>query len=280
MDSNHKLIRYIYPNDCFGEYDFIISKKKSNFTIKSKTESTYLIIYKNDSKNLLKNKVISKRLNKLLFIRHNKIHINNFYLYSYLGRMNYSTSFYIHDKINIFKLKIYQKKDLINNQKLMQHIYNEKIVSLSVDGQNFSKGITTYKDKDNYYLLSEYIKGQNFKEFLSMRNELLNELEIQFYFANIINIIEYLHYNRIIHRNIQPSSFILNTSGYLQLNEYLTCKIINNKNNRTNTIVGCPYYMSPEIIKGLDYTFSSDFWTLGVCLFELTYGYYPFGNFV
>jgi cGMP-dependent protein kinase len=46
----------------------------------------------------------------------------------------------------------------------------------------------------------------------------------------------------------------------------------------TNTLVGTPHYLAPEIIMGKGYSFSSDFWAIGVTLYQLFYGYMPFGN--
>ncbi len=49
-------------------------------------------------------------------------------------------------------------------------------------------------------------------------------------------------------------------------------------NDYTKTLVGTPHYMAPEIIMGKGYSFSSDFWAIGVTLYQLFYGFLPFGN--
>jgi len=46
----------------------------------------------------------------------------------------------------------------------------------------------------------------------------------------------------------------------------------------TSTIVGTPHYMAPEIILGKGYSFSSDYWSAGICMYEIFYNQYPFGN--
>lgn len=44
------------------------------------------------------------------------------------------------------------------------------------------------------------------------------------------------------------------------------------------TVVGSPHYQSPEMIQGLGYTKSIDFWSIGICLYEMMLGFVPFGQ--
>lgn len=46
----------------------------------------------------------------------------------------------------------------------------------------------------------------------------------------------------------------------------------------TTTLVGTPHYIAPEVIIGKGYSFSSDYWSIGVCMFEVFYGFLPFGQ--
>ena len=48
--------------------------------------------------------------------------------------------------------------------------------------------------------------------------------------------------------------------------------------HRTNTVIGTPHYMAPEVIEGKGYSFSVDYWSIGICLYQLVYNKYPFGE--
>ncbi len=57
--------------------------------------------------------------------------------------------------------------------------------------------------------------------------------------------------------------------------DFGTAKIIK---DYTSTFIGTPHYIAPEIILGKGYNFSCDFWSLGICMYEIFYCRYPFGN--
>lgn len=64
-------------------------------------------------------------------------------------------------------------------------------------------------------------------------------------------------------------------NGYIKLLDFGTAKEIQ---DRTTTVIGTPEYMAPEIIKGEGYSFGVDYWSIGICLYEFMFGYFPFGN--
>ena len=57
--------------------------------------------------------------------------------------------------------------------------------------------------------------------------------------------------------------------------DFGTAKIIK---DFTNTLTGTPNYIAPEVLLGKGYSFSADYWSIGITAFELYFNYYPFGN--
>ena len=106
---------------------------------------------------------------------------------------------------------------------------------------------------------------------------LLNKEQCTFYTAQLLLIAHYFQKRNIIHRDIKPENVIVLPNGYIKLIDFGTAKIIK-ENNTTLTVIGTPTYMSPEVIKGENYSFEADIWSIAVCLYEFGCGKVPFGN--
>ena len=78
------------------------------------------------------------------------------------------------------------------------------------------------------------------------------------------------------YRDIKPENIIISQNGYIKLVDFGTAKEI--QQDTTNTIIGTPHYMAPEVILGENYSFRVDYWSIAVCLFEFICGGVPFGE--
>ena len=104
-----------------------------------------------------------------------------------------------------------------------------------------------------------------------------NNIEItRFYSACFMIMLEALQNVGLIHRDIKQNNIMIEKSGYPRLIDFSCCKKI--LNGKTSTLIGTPYFMAPEILKGKKYSYSCDYWSVGVLIYYLFYGDYPFGN--
>lgn len=141
--------------------------------------------------------------------------------------------------------------------------------------------VTKFKNDNWYFLLMEYVTGIKLNEAIkyfpnSLTNSNLLIDYITFYSAIIFIIIDYLHNHKIIHRDLKINNFMIEKDGYLKLIDMGSAKKI--LNGYAKTMLGTPHYIAPEIIEGSNYSFSADYYSIGICLYYLLYNKFPFGN--
>jgi mitogen-activated protein kinase kinase len=91
----------------------------------------------------------------------------------------------------------------------------------------------------------------------------------------VLGGLTYLYSNhRIMHRDIKPSNITVNSKGQIKLCDFGVSSEL--ENSVADTFVGTGTYMAPERIQGDAYTVKSDVWSVGLSLFELAIGKFPF----
>jgi NIMA (never in mitosis gene a)-related kinase len=80
---------------------------------------------------------------------------------------------------------------------------------------------------------------------------------------------KHVHDRKIIHRDLKTQNIFLTKDGIIKLGDFGIARVLNHTREKCKTMVGTPYYLSPEIIDSRDYSFKTDIWSLGVILYEL-----------
>lgn len=89
------------------------------------------------------------------------------------------------------------------------------------------------------------------------------------WFAQICLAVKHVHDRKILHRDIKSQNVFVMKSGLLKLGDFGIARVLNTTQDMASTIVGTPYYLSPEIVQSNKYGFSTDIWSLGVLLYEM-----------
>ena len=184
-------------------------------------------------------------------------------------------------------LKILEKKFVQNinsndnnNAKLCEEI---EILS-NLDHPNIVKIFDYFSDADNYYLVLEYVTGNNLIEIVETNEEDVNlKNYYQKIMKQIFSVMIYLHSHNIIFRNLKADNIIiLNDSYDLKIVGFTAAYHLSNNLDENNSF---PYvyfsnsvpYLSPEYLKK-KYSYESDLWSCGVILFFLVFREPPFFN--
>lgn len=80
---------------------------------------------------------------------------------------------------------------------------------------------------------------------------------------------KHCHDRKVLHRDLKSGNIFLTSNGIVKLGDFGIAKVLSNTVEKAVTIVGTPYYLSPEIINNKPYSFKSDLWSLGVLLYEM-----------
>ena len=120
----------------------------------------------------------------------------------------------------------------------------------------------------------EFFSGGDLR-YLICRRDYFKEKEVKFIIACIALIINYLHENNVIHRDIKPEKFVFGKKGYLHLTDFTMSKECK-KEETVISATGTPGYMAPEAIINQPHNFSVDYYALGVILYELVMGERPY----
>nr|XP_042905483.1 serine/threonine-protein kinase 40 isoform X2 [Parasteatoda tepidariorum]XP_042905484.1 serine/threonine-protein kinase 40 isoform X2 [Parasteatoda tepidariorum] len=106
----------------------------------------------------------------------------------------------------------------------------------------------------------------------------LSEKEAVFLFYDIVNIVSSLHKENVVHRDLKLGNIVLNQhTRKVTLTNFCLGKHLMNENDLLKDQRGSPAYISPDVLSGKPYLGKpSDMWALGVVLFTMLYGIFPF----
>jgi len=140
-------------------------------------------------------------------------------------------------------------------------------------------------EAETLWLVMEYATGGTLRELIVSRQDPMNEDEAWYYICQILLGVASIHSLRIIHRDIKSLNIFICTrqgeKSYLRnqmkVGDMGVSKELQATNMLAQTLVGSPYYLSPEICRSEKYNSKSDVWALGVTFYEmLNRGKHPF----
>jgi serine/threonine protein kinase/tetratricopeptide (TPR) repeat protein len=127
------------------------------------------------------------------------------------------------------------------------------------------------------YLVMEYIDGPSLDRYCDERQLSVEErLRI---FLQVLSAVEYAHRNLIVHRDLKPANILVDAEGSTKLLDFGTASLIETgEMTATRMRMLTPRYASPEQLRGERVNTSTDVYSLGIVLYELLTGAWPFGN--
>ena len=149
---------------------------------------------------------------------------------------------------------------------------NEVNTLKCLDHENIIKYLEAFMQDNELIIVLEWADRGDLSELLQERRGSglkFTEREIWSIFTQICSGLRHMHEGRIMHRDLKPLNVFISSGGALKLGDLGLSRYFSSKTLQVNSVVGTPYYMSPECIREQPYDWSSDVWSLGCLLYEL-----------
>jgi len=176
----------------------------------------------------------------------------------------------IHNKTNqkcaikVIQIKADTKLETLQNEIAIMHTCKHK---------NIVEYVGSYSVQQDLWIVMEFLEGGKLTDLLM--NTQLTEPEIACICKENLQALKYLHDNNRIHRDIKSDNILLGAKGTVKLADFGFCAELNNPNDKRKSVVGTPYWMAPEVIRGVDYDTKVDIWSLGIMALEMADGEPP-----
>ncbi|KAJ3217352.1 RAC-alpha serine/threonine-protein kinase [Dinochytrium kinnereticum] len=203
-----------------------------------------------------------------------KFLMNDFEVHRVLGRGKYGTVMLCSQRSTskVYAVKVIDKTlaegaagvDMMLETQILQSIRHPFIVSLHA----------AFQSPTRLYLIMDYVNGGEL--FFHVANfGRFDEVRVRFYSAEIFLAVRGLHEQGIIYRDLKLENILLDRDGHVKIADFGLSRQDGTPEEDTE-ILGTLEYLAPEVLEGKGTSFASDWWALGIVMFEMLCASHPF----
>ncbi|CAN8004347.1 unnamed protein product [Ixodes hexagonus] len=188
-----------------------------------------------------------------------------------------------------FAMKKINKQNLVLRNQVEQ-VFAERDIMSFTDNPFVVSMLCSFETKRHLCLVMEYVEGGDTATLLKNMGPLPVDIA-QFYFAETVLAVEYLHSYGIVHRDLKPDNLLITNMGHIKLTDFGLSKVglmnlatnlcegyLDKETKQFNDkqVYGTPEYIAPEVILRQGYGKPVDWWSMGIILYEFLVGCVPF----
>ena len=173
-----------------------------------------------------------------------------------------------------YAIKSISKKNMTTND--LNNLLTEVQILSSLDHPNIIKLVETYQDQYYLHIVTDLCTGKDVFTHCLQKAK-LTEKDICVIIFKIVSAVQYLHENKIVHRDLKAENIMLESNepdADIKIIDFGLSKKYNS-NQKMHAKTGTPYYVSPEVING-EYDEKCDIWSIGILAYLLLSGGLPF----
>lgn len=158
------------------------------------------------------------------------------------------------------------------------------VTEISIMKSSRHQNVVYYNDSflvdEQLWVVMELMDGGCLTEILEhFGNIRMTEGQIAYVCRETLSALVYIHSLHRIHRDIKSDNILLNLKGEVKIADFGYAAQLTKKQKKRNTVVGTPYWMAPELIRGFDYGVGVDIWSTGIMVMEMAEGEPPYMEF-
>ena len=197
--------------------------------------------------------------------------LSEFEIVKQLGKGSYGTVYVVRSKLdmNTYVMKKMELNHLKESQQ--KECYREVSILRKVSHPNIIKYYSSFLENESLCIIMEYAELGDLYTLIKhykRHQKFFDEIILWRIALDVLNGLEYLHKNNIIHRDIKCLNLFLSKDHHIKIGD-LGVSTITSLGGMHCTRVGTPLYLSPELVKQVPYDFKTDIWSFGCSLYHL-----------
>ncbi len=206
----------------------------------------------------------------------NQIYITNRYqVIKKIGEGGMAKVYLSYDQKNEMNVAIkVLKKENVIDKKIKNFKREAQLLGL-MDDENIVKIHDVGEHGSIHYIVTEYVDGMTMKDYIATCSPVPVEEVVDLTMQVLLGL-QHAHDKGVIHKDIKSQNILLNEDKQVKITDFGIASIIETEHTKTQSLMGTPQYVAPEILNREELTLQSDIYSVGIMMFELLTGKAPF----